>query len=231
MSLAAPWHDSAAPATDVARRRAFAAARRHSFRVRMLRVALPLFGLAAIAGLFALTRLGLPGPLDLSAARLSVTPNAVIMENPNLTGFDGDEREYSVAARRAVQPLTSPDQVHLEAIEATVTVPGQGVTTITAGSGDYDHGALTLRLEGDVVVDSSGGYALRMQDADIDFEAGTMRSGNPVTVTYSDSEVTGQRFEATDGGRHLLFTGGVESTIMPPKREMSSKEVSAESAE
>ncbi len=224
MSLAAPWHDSAAPTPDAARQRAFAAARRHSRRVRALRVVLPFLGLAAIAGLFALTRIGLPGPLDLSAARLSVTPNAVIMENPNLTGFDGDDREYSVAARRAVQPLATPDKVHLEAIEATVTVPDQGVTTISAGTGDYDHGAFTLRLEGDIVVDSSGGYALRMHDADIDFEAGTMRSGSPVTVTYSDSEVTGQRFEATDGGRHLLFTGGVRSTIMPPKRGTAPRE-------
>jgi lipopolysaccharide export system protein LptC len=178
------------------------------------------FGVAAVAALFALTRLGLPLPLDLSTARLSVTSNAVIMEHPNLSGFDGSEREYNVSADRATQPLTNPDQMQLDAIKATIGVPGQGTTTVTAGVGEYDHGDRTLRLSGNIAVDSSGGYSLRMRDANIDFAAGTMRSESPVTVTYSDSEVTGQRFLATDGGQRILFEGGVESTIMPPKRKL-----------
>ncbi len=57
-----------------------------------------------------------------------------------------------------------------------------------------------------------------MTDADIDFNAGTMRSDNPVTVIYADGEITGQRFRATEGGKRILFEGGVSTTIMPPKR-------------
>jgi lipopolysaccharide export system protein LptC len=220
LSLSVSWHDTASPLPAATRRKAFAAARRHSRTVRLLRIALPILGVAAIAGLFALTRLGIPLPLDLSSARLSVTPNAVIMEHPNLSGFDGSEREYTVSADRATQPLSNPDQMQLEAIKATISVPGQGATTVTAGAGEYDHGDRTLRLSGDIEVDSSGGYSLRMRDAAIDFEAGTMRSDSPVTVMYSDSEVTGQRFLATEGGQRILFEGGVESTIMPPKRKL-----------
>lgn len=219
MSFSASWQDSGAPGPAAARGKAVVAARRHSRYVRILRVLLPLVGLAAVGVFFVLTQLGLPGALDLSAARLSITPNAVIMERPNITGFDGEHREYSVVAERAIQPLLTPDQVRLEAIEARLVAAGDGATTVTAESGDYDHTARTLRLEGAITVDSDQGLALRMKDADIDFNAATMRSDHPVTVIYADGETVGQRFRATDGGKRIRFEGGVRTTIMPPKRE------------
>ncbi len=157
MSFSASWQDSGAPGLVAARGRAIAAARRHSRRVRILRVLLPVLGLGVVAGFFVLTRLGLPGALDLSAARLSITPNAVIMEHPNITGFDGDHREYSVVAERAIQPLLSPEQVRLETIKATMATAEQGSTIVTAASGEYDHTARTLRLDGDISVDSDQG--------------------------------------------------------------------------
>lgn len=230
MSFSASWQDSGAPGPSAARGRAIAAARRHSRRVRLLRVLLPAAGLAAVAVFFALTHLGLPGDLDLSAARLSITPNAVIMERPNITGFDGDRREYSVVAERAIQPLLNPDQVRLEAIEARIGIAGEGPTIVTAASGAYDHTARTLRLEGGIAVDNPAGYALRMTDADIDFAARTMQSANPVTVIYGDGRTVGQRFVATDSGKRILFEGGVSTTVMPPKRDAGSS-ASQENAE
>jgi hypothetical protein len=111
--------------------------------------------------------------------------------------------------------------VRLEAIRATVTAPTHGLTTVTAGSGQYDHAKSTLRLEGTVAVDSAEGYALRMSDAEIDFDAGTMQSAHPITVIYADSEISAQRFIATGGGATILLEGGVRTTIMPPNREVS----------
>ena len=95
---------------------------------------------------------------------------------------------------------------------------GHGAATIIAEAGDYDHGMSTLVLHGDIVVDSAEGYAVRMRDADIDFKAGTLTSPNPVSVGYQGSEITGQRFNASKGGKILLFEGGVRTTLMPPKR-------------
>ncbi|MGH6924771.1 MAG: LPS export ABC transporter periplasmic protein LptC [Propylenella sp.] len=230
MSISASFKGREARLPASARRKAFRAARRHSRNVRLLRILLPAAGVATIAALFVLTRLGLPIALDLSNARLSITPNAVIMEHPNLTGFDGERREYSVAAERAIQSLANPNEVRLEAIKASIGIAEQGVTTIVAGAGLYDHEGRRLRLEGNVSVDSAGGYALRMTDADIDFLGGTMQSAHPVTVIYADSEVTGQRFFATDGGKRVLFEGGVRTIVMPPKRK-ATQNLPAERAE
>jgi lipopolysaccharide export system protein LptC len=201
------------------RRRAFDAARRHSRMVRRLRVLLPAFALLAVAGFVALTSFSLPGDVDLSAARLSVTRNSIIMESPRLTGFDGERREYALSADRAIQALTSPDQVRLESIAAPLVASGHGETRVTAEAGDYDHARTTLRLYGAIALDSAEGYALRMTDADIDFAAGTMTSPNPVRLSYRDSEIVAERLSVSEGGKLFRFEGGVVTRLLPPKRD------------
>src|SRR6185503_9325919 len=93
MVLSASLQDTGAfvhaPAGREARRRAFARARRHSRRVVLLRLLLPVGGLVAVAVFVVKAHLGLPGDLDLSAASLSVTKNSIIMNHPHLTGFGG----------------------------------------------------------------------------------------------------------------------------------------------
>jgi lipopolysaccharide export system protein LptC len=200
------------------RQRAFLAARRHSRLVRRLRFLLPLAGTMVVVLLFGLTRFYLPDDLDLSVARLSVTRNSIIMDNPLLTGFDADKRAYPVAADRAIQALANPAAVQLETIRAQVTVTGQGTTKITAEAGDYDNAESTLKLHGDVAVDSTEGYAVRMRDADIDFKAGSMASPNPVSVRYEGSETVGQSISVSEGGQIIVLEGGVRTTLMPPKQ-------------
>ena len=114
------------------------------------------------------------------------------MDNPHLTGFDGDGREYSVAADRAIQALTNPDQVRLEAIDATVAAAGpRAPPPSPPAAGDYDNGKSTLSLHGDIVVNSAEGYALRMQRRRYRFQAGTHGLAQPGDVSYQDSEITG----------------------------------------
>ena len=227
MALSANWQ-GVAPAElgfDERRRReqAFAAARRHSRRVKRLRLMLPAAGALTVLAFTVVTRIGLPDNLDLAVARLSVTPNSIIMDNPHLTGFDGDRREYSVSADRAVQALARPDEVRLEAITARIVVTGQGTATITADAGDYDNSEGTLKLDGAIAVHSTEGYALRMNGADIDLQAGTMASANPVTVSYEDSQTIGESIAVTEGGQVIVLEGGVRTTLMPPKRDRQAK--------
>ncbi len=222
MALSASWEETGvyprAPAGRPARRRAFAAARRHSRRVRLLRVLLPVAGLLTVAAFVVKTHLALPGDIDLSAASLSVARNSIIMARPHLTGFDGDRREYSLLADRAIQPLNSPGQVRIEEIEAKVIAAGQGPTSIKAVAGDYDHEKSTLQLFGAIAVDSAEGYRLRMTDANVDFGASTMVSENPVSIGYADSEITGERLSVSDGGGLIVIEGNVRTVLMPPKR-------------
>jgi lipopolysaccharide export system protein LptC len=220
MSLSASWPAAEFRQESAAfqrRSKAFAAARRHSRLVRALRVLLPSAAVLAVVVAIAIGRFALPADIDLSMARLSVTRDAIIMQNPRLIGFSGDQREYSVSADRAIQPLTTPDQVRLETIEARFTATKNRATVLTASSGEYDHSESTLRLVGSIAVDTSDGYAIRMTDADIDFRAGTLLSENPVTVRYHESAITAGGLSITENGKLMVFEGDVRTTLMPPK--------------
>jgi len=222
MALSASWQDAPPRASRrrlPVRRGAFVAARRHTRLVRLLRFLLPAGTVFALSALLVLTQLSLPGGVDLTSGRLSVTRNSIIMDKPRIAGFDRDGRQFFLNADRAVQALANPDQVRLEAIEAKVIAAGHGATTITAESGDYDHGGSTLGLRGEITLSSEEGYSVRMRDADIDFKAGTLVSPNPVSVGYQGSEIAGERFSASGGGKVLSFEGGVRTTLMPPKRD------------
>lgn len=203
------------------RKRIFAAVRRHSRLVRTMRVVLPIASVIAITGFFLKAHFSFPVDIDLSSARLSVTRNAVIMEGPHLTGFDGDSREYSMSAKRAIQPLTSPQQVRLEEIEAKVTETQQGSTTIAAEAGEYDHRQRTMSLLGNVLIDSAEGYRLKMAGADVDFAAQTMLTDRPIVIGYGDSEIAGDRLSVSDGGKRIVIEGRVRTILMPPKRTSS----------
>ena len=223
MAISASWQDVGANARSRAgsagRGRAFLAARRHTRLVRILRVLLPVGGFLAAAAFFVKVDLGLPGDLDLSSANLTVTRNSIIMDNPHLTGFAGNGREYSLSADRAIQPISSPGQVRLESIEAKISQPGRGTTSVTAEAGDYDHEKSSIKLLGSIEVNSSDGYKLDMTDAEVDFSAGTLVSDNPISVGYGDSEVAGKRLSVGDGGKHIVIEGGVRTVLMPPKRQ------------
>jgi lipopolysaccharide export system protein LptC len=220
MSLSASWPAAEFQEESAAferRSKAFAAARRHSRLVRTLRVLLPGSAVLAMIAAIAIGRFALPADIDLSMAQLSVTRNAIIMQSPRLTGFSGDQREYSVTAERAVQPLTSPDQVRLETIEARFVAAENRATVLTAASGEYDHSEGTLRLAGSIAVDTSDGYAIRMTGADIDFRAGMLLSEGPVTVRYHDSAITADAISISENGKLMVFEGNVRTTLMPPK--------------
>jgi lipopolysaccharide export system protein LptC len=219
MAISAPWLP--AGPNRGARGKAMAAARRHTRLVRVLRVLLPLLGVASVAGFVVVTRLSLPAGLDLNAARLSVTRNSIIMDRPHLTGFDRRHREYSVVASRAIQPLSNPGQVRLENIEAKIESNDGTMTSITAEAGDYDHAKNTIKLLGAVLANSPDGHFLHMTDADVDFDAGSLVSENPVTIGYGDSRVTGNRFSVSDGGKVIVVEGDVHTLLMPPKSESS----------
>ena len=199
--------------------RAFRSARRHSFLVRRLRVLLPVAGVLMITGFAVATHFGLPGDLDLSTARLSVTSNGIVMERPNLKGFDQRNREYSVVADRAVQALTKPNEVRLDTIVATLGTTATGLTTVTAETGDFDRNKNTMKLHGAIRIESSEGYMVTMTDADIDFAAGTMSSPNATTMTHATQTTTGQRISVTEGGKIIRLEGGVRTDITPPPRD------------
>src|SRR5215207_2332893 len=208
------------PSFDYSRRlAAFEAARRHTRRVLFLRKALPVAGTVVLAGLMVAARLTATEGFDLAVARTALAKGAIVMDNPRVTGFDKSEREYRIFADRAVQKLSRPQEVRLEAIQAEVKAGGRGTATLQAAVGDYDNSKGRLMLSGGITLVSGDGYAVQCEEAEVDLKSGALVSDKPVTVSYGDSQTTGARLTMSDGGKLIVLENGVSTRLMPPKRE------------
>src|SRR5689334_12303805 len=88
------------------RARAYAQARRHSVRVRILRKVIPL-GTAVAIGIVLVITFGDPlgRVAGLTLGPISVSGTKITMENPRLSGFRKDARPYEVTAVAALQDV------------------------------------------------------------------------------------------------------------------------------
>jgi lipopolysaccharide export system protein LptC len=217
---AAPRRRFASDATspigrDPIRRRAFAAAERHSRLVRVMRIATPTAALLAVATLifFAMFdpfRREIGG---LTVGEFSVDGSKIFMSHPRLTGARKDGRGYVVNAARAIQDVAHPATVELKEIDGDVGMADDSRMRISAVAGLYDNVHQFLKLTQDVHLRSPS-YDVTLAAADIDFKSGIYRSDQPVTVvTVDGATIHADSAEARDNGAELTFIGHVRSTF------------------
>src|SRR5262249_31705704 len=144
--------------------RMFRTAARHSRRVRVLRWAIPVTVILALAGLMLATWLN---PLRWmaklpSGASLAISGTKIIMELPRLAGYTRDARPYEFTAETAAQDLTAPDRLEMNGIKARMTTHDKGVVNMTATSGTYNSKIEQLILHERVLFNSSTGYEGRL---------------------------------------------------------------------
>lgn len=202
------------PFAPADRTRAFRTALRHSRRVRLLRVALPVLLVAASAG-FGLYRwldpVGVFNKLPVSVDSMAISGTKIVMRQPRLSGYTKDERHYTVTARSAAQDLTDPDVVELEEIKTTLGLQN-GNLEVTARHGLYNSKADTIRLRDDIVV-SSADFEILLRDALINVRGGSVASEQPVEVRMMQGKLNANRLEVTESGELVRFDGGVTLVI------------------
>jgi lipopolysaccharide export system protein LptC len=217
---AAPRRRFASDATsplgrDPVRRRAFAAAERHSRLVRFMRIATPTAALLAVATLifFAMFdpfRREIGG---LTVGELSVDGTKIVMSRPRLTGARKDGRAYVVNAAKAIQDVAHPATVELKEIDGDVAMADDSRMRISAAAGLYDNVRQFLKLTQDVHLHSPS-YDVTCAAANIDFKSGVYSSDQPVTVvTGNGATIHADSAEARDNGAELTFVGHVRSTF------------------
>jgi len=202
---------------DEARLRAFAAARRHSWLVRLLRVAAPAsvgLGVAVliVGAVFDPFHAKTNG---LSVGEFSVDGSKIVMGRPKLTGFRRDGRAYVVNAAKAIQDVTRPTVVELRQVDGDLGLGEDGSLHIAAAVGFYDTVRQSLDLSQDVRIHNSN-YDVRLASANIDFKAGVYRSDAPVTLTMANGgTISADSAVARDNGEELTFLGHVRSMFAP----------------
>jgi len=198
--------------------RRFRVAVRHSRRVRLLRVGLPV-ATALVCLVLALLAwfnpLRMLANLPISIDNVVVSGSKIKMENPKLSGFTRDKRRYDVSAGAAAQDLTRPGVIELRDINATLEMQNKTNMRLTAENGLFDTKQEQLKLDTNIVVTSSNGEEGYLQEAVVDTKNGNVVSEKPVRMKMTNGTIEGNRFELTNSGDVIRFEKGVVVNLKP----------------
>ena len=213
-------HDMAdVPFVDEGRDREhlFRAASRHSRFVRLCRGAIPVSLMVILASIAAVAYFKPQRFINSSidAAKAVVSGSRINMEKPTLGGFTRDGRPYELTATAAAQDLTNPTVLELKDVRAKIAMQDKSTVVLTAATGIYDTKGDTIVLQTNVVVTSSSGYSVRLNEAKLDVKTNRIISDQPVEVTLSNGTVNANRLEVSDNGDTMLFEGNVDVTLVP----------------
>ena len=196
--------------------RAFRAARRHSRVVRALRIAIPAFvGVVALVVVLAIyfNPLRMLAKLPVNVSDLVISGSKITMEQPRLSGFTRDARAYELTADAAAQDLTKPDIIELHNIHAKVQMQDKSTVQLSAVKGIYDSKGETLKLNRDIILNSSSGYEGRLSEATVDIRKGNVLSEHPVELKMLQGTLNANHLQIFDSGDRVLFENGVRMTL------------------
>lgn len=193
--------------------RAFANARRHSHRVRALKFLLPVAAAVMVALFAGWTWLGaLPG-VPVNIAAIGLENGRLVMADPRLEGFTGDNRPYTMTAMRAIQDVGGGGRIDLERIDARLPFDEEGWMTVVAENGAYDSDAGTLDLDTDIKVVTSRGVTALLRSAAVDMAGGSMSTEDPVDITMDGTRIKADSMIVQDNGAVMIFEKRVRVEI------------------
>ncbi len=191
----------------------FRRASRHSARVRVIKRLLPATLVVALLLMIAVplvAKMSMKMELPFSLGTLSLSGTRLTMEAPKLTGFTDDNRAYNITADSATQDVTRPDIIGLTDVFARLELANKGWATVKSHTGTLDTKTQFITLSDGVDLATNGGYAGKLQDADIDVKAGTVTTEHHAVLTYMDGRLVADRLKITDRGSRALFEGNVQ---------------------
>jgi lipopolysaccharide export system protein LptC len=206
--------------------RVFLRARRHSRRVRFLRVGLPLAvivgGVAAVVVTTVLDPLRALAKLPVDISGVVISGTKITMQAPRMVGFTRDKRPYAVTALAAAQDLTNPDMLELQQIRATMEMQDKSSVEVVARSGLYDTKGERLTLHQNILV-TTPTYQGRLSEAIYDVHKGYILSEKPVEVQMMQGTINANRLEVENSGELIRFDRGVTMVLTPESRDVTGK--------
>lgn len=212
----------------------FAIAARHSRLVRLLRIAVPAvvaLSMLAIIGVSVFNPFRILAKLPLDMDNLVVSGTRITMESPHLSGFSPDQRPYEIWAKTATQDLTDPNHVDLAALRAKVRMEDQSTVTMEARNGLFDTKAQLLDLRKDVVLRTSTGYEVRLNQAMVDIANGSVSTDDGVDIKLLNGTVKARRLRLTEKGEVIRFEGDVVMTLGLNNAPPASPEIAKDAAQ
>lgn len=217
------FHEGAGTADaagSAARRRAMEIAMRHSRRVRLLRIVLPICA-AAIGCLYFLSsgHEVTIGDLSASVSRVEISKDKLRMVDPKLEGVTDDNGLYKVTADYAEQEVGNTSLVHLHAVRAQVDNGPRGWTRLTAPKGLFNTKTQALVLTGEIKVTTDSGLTSYLSRANVDLKKQIITSKQPVKVLFPDGHLDSRALHIAMKRRQITFLGDVRLRTRPRPKE------------
>ncbi|MEM9332112.1 MAG: LPS export ABC transporter periplasmic protein LptC [Pseudomonadota bacterium] len=188
---------------------------RHRKRVKFLKFAMPVVGILILLAIIATLIIRQFFVTDIDLGAIAVQDGKLVMENPNLNGFDKNRRPFSLSAERAVQDADQPKRVELIRISANLPMDDTVSAEVRAGNGVYDAEERTLVLTEQVHVRTTDGMKIDLEDADVDLAEGTLKTDNPIFASSPQADISAGSLLVEEGGDRLIFEGAVRMTLRP----------------
>lgn len=194
---------------------AFGRAQRHSSRVRVLKIVLPLAAVIMAVAFPVYSYLVAPPSVTVEADGSAFSEGKLVMANPKLDGLTKDNLPYALNALRAIQSTDKQGVVELEGIAAKLPVSAGNVASVGAAHGIYDRDTNTLDLDKEITISTTDGMVAKLKSAFLDMDKGTMKTIHPVDITRQGSRITADEMRVEDNGKVLVFEKRVRMNIDP----------------
>ncbi len=194
---------------------AYRLAKRHSARVRVLKVALPVAAIiiGIVFVIVSIVRTYIPSELQVESA--TIEDGKIVMRNPAISGRNNDGISYSMKAERALQDMKQPDVITLENIKAKVPVNETTIAEVVATAGVYDRGQNLLDMIAPFTISLNSGLEAAFRSAHLDINGGNMSTEEPVSIRSREASIVAQSLRMTDKGRVVVFEGKVVVNVDP----------------
>ncbi|MBS0249788.1 MAG: LPS export ABC transporter periplasmic protein LptC [Proteobacteria bacterium] len=198
------------------------AAHRHSRRVRLLKIGLPVTAIAtvALAALNILENIGI-GPTLPPIEVPKIVADNLKMHNPHYQGFNSDGGHYWVKAETAQQDLKSLTSVHLDGITGELTDAKKQKTYLSATRGIFDNKTNVLELFDAINVTGNGGLNAKLTRATIQTKENIITSNEPSTILMGAGQITSNQLKIRQKTKEYTFLDNVR-THMQPKQTAAS---------
>jgi lipopolysaccharide export system protein LptC len=194
-----------------------ASARRHSAFVAVMKGLLPGLAVCLVLVFVFYSQGGfapsLPDDFTFDPGDLGISGAGIRMVSPKLSGLDENNQRFEVSAASAMQAASNPALITMEGIRARMTLKDGGWVRVEARGGEFDSDINLLTLVDDIEVTMSSGYVARLNGAKVDFNKGTLESGNPVLVFTDAGIISANAVQILDKGKLVRFTDGASMTI------------------
>ena len=201
---------------DPDRAREFRIAKRHSVRVRVLKVLLPTMaaGILSLYSLPSLFKVSIDkGRGTASVRTVTLEAGSLKMLDPHVKGVNERNEPYDFLADSATQASKNADEMYLENVRGHMTGQDGKITTLTAPNGVHNSKADQMTFNNGVVVKREPDLTATFQTATAFMKQQTVISKTPVIVRLHESTIHSETMTMFWGEQRTLFEGNVRTHL------------------